>query len=94
MVIPTKPSITCLSSVRSENIYAFLQGSEQQRAFGGLDNFSKNHSGYVYLRAGVDLPQSLVFETVVSTKTVGGAERLVALSTWMFLEYLQYKENA
>lgn len=54
----------------------------------------QKHSGGVYSRAGVDFPQSLVFETVVPTKTVGGAERLVALSTWMFLQYLQCKMKA
>lgn len=48
----------------------------------------------MYSRAGVDLPQPLVFQTVVSTKTVGGAEGLVTLTTWVFLQYLQYKENA
>ena len=43
----------------------------------------------VYSRARVDLPQPLVFETVVSTETVGGAEGLVTLSTWVLLQDLQ-----
>lgn len=42
-----------------------------------------------YSRAGVDLPQAFVCEPIVSTKTVGGAEGLVALATRVFLQDLQ-----
>lgn len=50
---------------------------------------------YVYSRAGVDLTQPSVFETVMSTKTVGRTEGLVALSTWVLLKYLKYeRENS
>lgn len=49
----------------------------------------------MYSRACVDLTQPLVFEPVVSAKTVGGTEGLVTLSTWVLLQDLQYKwENA
>lgn len=50
---------------------------------------------YVYSRASVDLAQPLVFETVMSAKTVGRTKRLVTLSTWVLLQYLKCKrENA
>lgn len=47
----------------------------------------------MHSRAGIDLPQSLVFETVVSAQTVGGAEGLVTLSARMFLKDLEDKHN-
>lgn len=40
---------------------------------------------FVYSRAAVELPQAFVFEPVVSRKTVGGAEGLVALAARVFL---------
>lgn len=48
----------------------------------------------MYSRAGVTLPLSFVLETVVSAKTVGGAEGLLALPTRVFLQHLQWEENA
>lgn len=49
-----------------------------------------NSSEHVYSRAGVDLPQAFMGEPIVSTKTVGGAEGLVAQAARMFLQDLQY----
>lgn len=40
---------------------------------------------HVYSRAAVELPRAFVFEPIVSRKTVGGAERLVALAARVFL---------
>lgn len=51
---------------------------------------SWNSSERMYSRAGVDLPQAFVCKPIVSTKTVGGAEGLVALAARVFLQDLQY----
>lgn len=44
----------------------------------------------VHSRTGVNLPQAFVCEPVVSAKTVGGAEGLVALAARVFLQDLQH----
>lgn len=49
-----------------------------------------NGRGHAYSRAGVDLPQAFVCESIVSTKTVRRAEGLVALAARVFLQDLQY----